>query len=68
MVKVMVKGDTITVDDNDSFLGKLIAGTEGKITVRSPHIKGGKREIKSVKNLKGESIGKVGKHEKKEKK
>jgi len=39
--------------DEDSFLGKLIAGTQGKVTIKTPY---GRREIKTVKDKKGKKI------------
>jgi len=66
MAKIEIKNDTAIIDDGDTFLGKLMAGCEGKIIIRSPYIKGGQREIKSVKDKNGKEL-KLGTHEKKSK-
>jgi hypothetical protein len=58
MSKLTISGTTAIVDEDDEFLGKMIAGCEGKITIRSPFIKGGKVQIKEVKNKAGKVIGK----------
>jgi hypothetical protein len=64
-MKLEIKGDTAIIDENDSFLGKLIAGCEGKVVIRSPYIKGGQREIKSVKDKNGKELGlKLGQYKK----
>ena len=63
MANVRVEKDTVTVDD--SLLGKLMAGTRGKIKIKTPF---GERIIYKVKDKKGkilkddkhpENVGKV---------
>lgn len=63
MAKVRVEKDEVTVDD--SLVGKLMAGTKGRIRIHTPF---GDREIHKVKNSKGkvlkddkhpENVGKV---------
>ncbi|MDD5510902.1 MAG: hypothetical protein PHI12_08830 [Dehalococcoidales bacterium] len=56
-MKLEIKGDTAIIDGEDNFLGKLIAGCEGKVLIKSPYIKGGQREIKSVKDKSGKELG-----------
>lgn len=47
MVKLSVKKDKLTIEEGEnSFVGKLIAGTKGKIRIKTPFEK---REIKTVK-------------------
>jgi hypothetical protein len=58
MSKLTISKNTAIVDEDDDFLGKLMAGCEGNITIKSPFIKGGKLEIKEVKNKAGKVIGK----------
>ena len=68
MANVRVEKDEVTVDD--SLLGKLMAGTKGRIKIKSPF---GVREIHKVKDNKGkvlkddkhpENVGKVEKKKK----
>jgi hypothetical protein len=47
MAEIKIEKNKLTVD-GDSLVGKLLAGCKGKIIVKSPYIKGGKREITSV--------------------
>lgn len=63
MANVKVSKDEVTVDD--SLLGKLMAGTKGRIKIKTPF---GVREIHKVKDNKGrvlkddkhpENVGKV---------
>ena len=54
-----IENNTAIIEDGDNnFVSKLIAGCEGKITIKSPFIKGGKREITQVKDKNGKIIGK----------
>ena len=46
-----VEKDELTIDDDDSFLSKLIAGCKGKIKIKTPF---GVREIKKIKKRKNE--------------
>jgi hypothetical protein len=43
-------------EKEDSFLGKLIEGTQGNISIKSPFIKGGKVDVKEVRNSKGKVL------------
>ncbi len=52
-----IEKDTIILDEkDDNFLSKFIAGTQGKITVKSPFVKGGRIEVKEVKDSKGKVL------------
>jgi len=53
-LKLKVDKDEVTIEEGeDSFLGKLIAGTRGKIKVKTPF---GEREIKKVKKASGKLV------------
>ena len=50
-IKLHIDKDEVTIEEGeDSFLGKLIEGAKGKITIKTPL---GKREIHKVKDTKG---------------
>ena len=49
MTKLTLDKDTATVDDDGSFMSALIAGCKGKLIIKNPLMKGGKREFKNVK-------------------
>lgn len=67
-MNVEIKGNTATIDGEDTFLGKLMAGCEGKIIIKSPYIKGGQREITAVKDKHGKDLAlNLGKKDVKEK-
>ncbi len=67
MLNLKVLKDEITISGDDSFLGKLIAGTKGNVKVKTPF---GERTINKVKDSKGKVLKdknhpeKVGKIEK----
>lgn len=53
-LKLKVVKDELTIEEgDDSLLGKLLAGTKGKIKIKTPF---GEREIKKVKDHKGKRI------------
>ncbi len=48
--KLKLQGNEVKIEEGeDSFVGKLIAGCEGKIKINTPF---GKREVKLVKKFK----------------
>lgn len=50
-LKLKVIEDEVTIEEGeDSLLGKLIAGCQGKVKIKTPF---GEREIHRVKNAKG---------------
>lgn len=49
-MEINVEKNTLAVD-TDTLIGKLIAGCKGRIFIKSPRIKGGKREITSVTDI-----------------
>lgn len=49
-MEIKVEKNTLAVD-TDTLIGKLIAGCKGRIFIKSPRIKGGKREITAVNNI-----------------
>ena len=51
-MKLKVKKDKLTIEDDNSSLSKLFAGCKGKIRIRTPF---GVREINKVKKVKKES-------------
>jgi hypothetical protein len=52
-----IEKDIITLDEKDEdLLSKLIGGTQGKITIKSPFVKGGKIDVKEVKDSKGKVL------------
>jgi hypothetical protein len=55
-----IEKGVVTLDEkDDNFLGKLIEGTQGNISIKSPFIKGGKVDVKEVKDSKGKSLKKL---------
>lgn len=50
-MKVNINKDTATVEDDGSFVSKLITGCKGKLTIKTPF---GIREINKVKKIKRE--------------
>lgn len=58
MSKITIDKDAAIIDDADDFISKLITGCQGTITIKSPFISGGKREITKVKDKNGKEIGK----------
>ncbi len=49
-LKIKVKGkEVIIVEGEDTFLGKMMAGTKGNIVIKTPF---GKRKVKLVKKFK----------------
>ena len=65
-MKLKVDKDEITIEEGeDSFMGKMIAGAQKRIVIKTPF---GEREIHKVKDIKGrvfkddkkpENVGKV---------
>lgn len=54
-----IEKDIITLDEKDEdLLSKLIGGTQGKITIKSPFVKGGKIDVKEVRDSKGKTLKK----------
>ena len=51
-----IEKDTVIIGDEDNFLGKLIEGTQGNISIKSPFNKGGKVDVKEVKDSKGKVL------------
>ena len=50
-LRLKVSQDEVTIEEGENtFLGKLMEGTKGKLTIRTPF---GKREIHKVKDTKG---------------
>lgn len=47
-VRLNVKKNEAVIEGGDSFLGKLIAGTNGKVKINTPF---GKREVRIVKDF-----------------
>jgi len=45
-MRLKVNNDELTIEDDGSFVSKLIAGCKGKIKIKTPF---GVREIKKVK-------------------
>ena len=50
-LKLKVKKNEAILEGGDSFLEKLIAGTKGKVRIKTPF---GQREVKIVKKFKVE--------------
>lgn len=49
--------DTIILEEKDNdFLSKFMEGTQGNISIKSPFIKGGKIDVKEVRNSKGKVL------------
>ena len=48
-MRIKVNKDTAEIEDDGSLISKLLAGTRGKIKIKTPL---GEREIKTVKNKK----------------
>lgn len=48
-MKIKVDKDTATIDDDDSFVSKLIAGCKGTVRIKTPF---GVREINKIKKVK----------------
>lgn len=57
MAKYKVEGDTLTVEEGENDLvTQMIAGCQGTVIIKNPLIKGGKREIKKIKDKNGNII------------
>ena len=48
MTKLTINKDTAKVENDGSLASALIRGCKGKVIIKSPLFKGGKREIKKV--------------------
>ena len=48
MTKLHINKDTGTIEDDGSFASALIKGCRGKVIIKSPLFKGGKREITKI--------------------
>ena len=46
------EGEYTIVEGEDSFVGQLFAGCKGKLIIKNPLFKGGKREIKQIAKVK----------------
>ena len=51
-----IEQDTIIIGDGDGLLEKLISGTQGNISIKSPFVKGGRIDIREVKDSKGKVL------------
>ena len=52
MTTIHINKNKATVDDDNSLASALIAGCKGKLIIKNPLLKGGKREFKNVKKVK----------------
>ncbi len=52
-MKIKIDKNETTVEDDGSFVSKLIAGCRGKVTVKTPF---GSREITNIKKVKRDKV------------
>jgi len=52
MTKIHINKDKAEVEDDGSLVAGLIGGCKGKLIIKNPLFKGGKREIKQIAKVK----------------
>jgi hypothetical protein len=63
-MKLKIENDTAIIEEGENdLIAKMIAGCTGKVTIKSPYVKGGRREITQLKDKNGKTIGKKEKKE-----